>query len=158
MHKNERLGMICGENFPNILADPGNTLFRELYRRTLHDLLVRAKPTNRENVISASQRDSTLISLNGSMRIDTLRYELPAFIDYSSPRWHVKPAPYAHYLVEGSIDGEHWIPLADRRHGPWRGVKTDMFPAVELRYLRFDGTFSNGEAFRVRNVEAFQAK
>jgi hypothetical protein len=35
VHKNERLGMICGENFPNILAGPDNTLFRELYRRTL---------------------------------------------------------------------------------------------------------------------------
>ncbi|MSV36055.1 MAG: hypothetical protein EXQ47_10750 [Bryobacterales bacterium] len=157
VHKNERLGMICGENFPNILAGQGNTLFRELYRRTLHDLLARAKPNNRENVIPANQRDSTVITLNRSIRIDTLRYELPPFIDYRNPRWHVKPAPYAHYMVEGSIDGKHWIPLADRRHGPWRGVKTDTFPAVELRYLRFDGTFSNGETFHVRNVEAFPA-
>ena len=58
-------------------------------------------------------------------------------------------------MIEGSLDGEHWFQLADRRHGPWRGAKTDRFAPVELRYLRFDGTFSNGTPFRVRNVEAF---
>jgi hypothetical protein len=158
VHKNERLGMICGENFPNILAGPDNTLFRELYRRTLHNLLIRAEPGNRENVIPASQRNSTLITLDAPARIDTLRYELPAFIDYNNPQWHLKPASYAHYVVEGSFDGKHWILLADRRHGPWRGVKTDVFPAVELRYLRFDGTFSTGESFQVKNVEIFQVK
>ncbi|MBI3472853.1 MAG: hypothetical protein HY013_15965, partial [Candidatus Solibacter usitatus] len=60
----------------------------------------------------------------------------------------------AHYLVEGSADGEHWRPLADRRHGPWRGVKTDSFSPAEVRRLRFVGTFSNGGPFRVRNVQA----
>ena len=158
LHKNERLGMICGENFPNILAGQDNTLFRELYRRTLRDLLDRAKPGNRESVIPASQRDSTRIAFDSLTRIDTLRYELAASLDYTSPQWHLKPAPYAHYVVEGSVDGDHWITLADRRHGPWRGVKTDVFPAVELRYLRFDGTLSNGESFRLHNVEAFGAK
>jgi hypothetical protein len=158
VHRNERLGMICGENFPNILADQGNTLFRELYRRTLHGLLERPEPGKRENAIPADQRESTRIALPGPTRIDTLRYELPAFIDYANPLWHLKPAPYAHYVVEGSLDGERWFPLVDRRHGPWRGVKTDTFPAAEVRYLRFNGTFSNGESFGVRNVEAFAVK
>jgi hypothetical protein len=92
------------------------------------------------------------------VRIDTVRYELPEFIDFRDPQWHRKPAPYAHYLVEGSADGEYWVRLADRRHGPWRGMKTDVFAPLEVRYLRFDGTFSNGEPFRVRNVEAFASR
>jgi len=76
VHKNERLGMVCGENFPNILEDRRHTLFHELYRR----------------------------------------------------------------------------------HGPWRGVKTDAFSPIAVRYLRFQGTFSNGEPLRVRNVHALPAK
>ena len=92
------------------------------------------------------------------VRIGALRYELPEFIDFGDPQWHRKPAPYAHYVIEGSADGEHWIRLADRRHGPWRGVKTDVFSPVDVRYFRFAGTFSNGEPFRVRNVQAFRGK
>ncbi len=92
------------------------------------------------------------------MRIDTLSYELPEFIDFDNPEWHRKPAAYAHYVIEGSLDAEHWVRLADRRHGPWRGVKTDIFEPREVRYLRFDGTFANGQPFRVRNVEAFAAQ
>lgn len=70
----------------------------------------------------------------------------------------MKPAPYAHYIVEGSLDGEQWRSLADRRHGAWRGTKTDIFAPAEVRYLRFDGTFSNGDPFTVRNVAAFPAR
>ena len=65
---------------------------------------------------------------------------------------------YAHYVIEGSADGEHWILMADRRHGPWRGVRTDILSPVDLKYLRFVGSFSTGEPFRVRNVQAFPAK
>ncbi|MCU1272665.1 MAG: hypothetical protein JWO48_96, partial [Bryobacterales bacterium] len=39
--------------------------------------------------------------------------------------------------------------------GPWRGMKTDFFSPMEVRYLRFNGMFSSGEPFRVRNVQAF---
>jgi len=92
------------------------------------------------------------------VRIGALRYELPDFIDFQDPQWHRHKAPYAHYVIERSIDGEHWSPLVDRRHGPWRGTKTDVFAPVDLRYLRFNGTFSTGEELRVRNVEAFAAK
>lgn len=158
VHRNQRLGMVCGENFPNILARPENSLFRELYRRTLHYLLDGAKPLNRENLVPPTQRDSTVIAWERPVRIDTLRYELPAFIDFNDPQWHRKPAPFAHYVIEGSIDGQNWIRLADRRHGPWRGIQTDVFAPLELRYLRFDGTFSTGEPFRVRNFEAFPAQ
>jgi hypothetical protein len=56
--------------------------------------------------------------------------------------------------LKGSI-GYCWRTAAT---APWRGVKTDVFPAVELRYLRFDGTFSTGESFQVKNVEIFQVK
>lgn len=158
VHKNERLGMVCGENFPNLLAAPDSTLFRELYRRTLRHLLEGAKPAGRENVVPAAQRDSNRITLDAPTRIDTLRYELPEFIDYSNPQWHLKAAPYAHYVVEGSADGRNWMLLADRRHGPWRSVKTDTFPAVEVRYLRFEGTISTGEPFRIRNAAGFRAQ
>jgi hypothetical protein len=48
--------------------------------------------------------------------------------------------------------------MADRRHGPWRGVKTDILSPIDLRYLRFDGSFSTGEPFRVRRVQAFPSK
>jgi hypothetical protein len=144
VHKNERLAMVCGENYPNILQDRRNTLFRELYRRTVRYLLDGAKALEGE-VITQWDRPA---------RIGALRYELPEFIDFRNRDWHRKPAPYAHYVIEGSADGERWFRLVDRRHGPWRGVKTDVFAPVEVKYLRFDGTFSNGEPFEVRNVQA----
>ena len=159
IHKNDRLGMICGENFPNILAESRHTLFRELYRRTLHYLLDRAEILDSgSNMVPTRQRDSTLIVWERPVRIGALQYELPEFINFRDPQWHRKPAPYAHYLIEGSADGRQWIPLADRRHGPWRGARTDIFAAAEIRHLRFVGTFSNGEPFRVRNVRALPAK
>jgi len=159
VHKNERLGMVCGENFPNILADRRNTLFRELYRRTLHYLLDGARAIEGEaNLVPPEQRDSSLIEWDRPARIGALRYELPAFINFQDPQWHRKPAPYAHYLIEGSTDREHWFPLADRRHGPWRGTKTDAFSPIAVRYLRFQGTFSDGQPFRVRNVQALPAR
>jgi len=80
------------------------------------------------------------------------------FIDFSNPDWHRKPAPYAHYVVEGSADGEHWQVLADRRHGPWRGTKTDVFAPVEVKAVRFKGEFSNGEPFRARHVEVWEGR
>lgn len=46
---------------------------------------------------------------------------LPEFVDFSNPDWHRGAEPYAHYVIEGSIDGLHWTTLVDRRHGPWRG-------------------------------------
>ncbi|MBK5294091.1 MAG: hypothetical protein JJE04_20740 [Acidobacteriia bacterium] len=155
VHKNDRLAMICGENFPNILVDPRYTLFRELYRRTLHHMIDSAKAVSGgTNLVPPQQRDSTLIRWDLPVRIGALRYELPGFIDFQDPDWHRKPAPYAHYVIEGSADGEHWIMLADRRHGPWRGTKTDVLAPGAVRHLRFVGTFSNGQPFRVRNVQA----
>jgi len=159
VHKNERLAMVCGENFPNILQGRQYALFRELYRRTLHYLLDRAKAIDGEIDLPApEQPGSRVVQWSRPVRIGALRYELPEFIDFQDSQWHRKSAPYAHYVIEASADGEHWIRLADRRHGPWRGVKTDTFSPVDVRYLRFDGTFSNGEPFRVRNIQAFQAK
>jgi hypothetical protein len=157
VHKNERLAMVCGENFPNILEGRQHMLFRELYRRTLHYLLDGATG-GETNLVPPQQRDSTVIRWDRPVRIGALRYELPEFIDFRDPQWHRKPAPYAHYVIEGSADGEHWIPLADRRHGPWRGVKTDFLSPSEVTHLRFVGTFSSGEPFRVGNVQAFPAK
>jgi hypothetical protein len=148
VHKKERLAMLCGENYPNILRDRGNTLFRELYRRTLHYLLDLAGAT-----------EGTPKALDGKLtRIGAVRYQLPEFIDFSNPDWHRKPAPYAHYVVEGSADGEHWRLLADRRHGPWRGTKTDVFAPVEVKAVRFRGEFSNGEPFRAGNVEVWEGR
>ncbi len=159
VHKNERLAMVCGENFPNILQDPRNELFRELYRRTLHYLLDGAPALEgAPNLVPPAQRDSAVIRWDRPVRLAALRYDLPDFIDFQNRDWHRRPAPYARYVIEGSPDGERWKLLVDRRHGPWRGTKTDVFAPVELRCLRFDGTFSNGEPFRVRNVQAFAAR
>jgi hypothetical protein len=155
VHKNERLGMICGENFPNILQGQQHTLFRELYRRTLHYLLdgaLEGEP------VPPARQESSVLEWDHRIRISALRYDLPAFIHFEDRDWHRKPAAYAHYVVEGSADGKQWSMLADRRHGPWRGQKTDSFPPVEVRYLRFRGTFSTGEPFHVQNVRAIPAR
>ena len=159
IHKNERLGIVGGENFANILHDPRNVLFRKLYGRTLRYLLDDARALDKEtNLVPPQYRDSASIEWDRPVRISALQYELPEFIDFRNPDWHRKPAPYAHYVVEGSLDGQHWTTLADRRHGPWRGWKTDVFPPAEVRNLRFEGTVSSGEPFRVRNVRAFPAR
>jgi hypothetical protein len=97
--------------------------------------------------VAPQQQDSTVIEWDRPVRIGALRYELPEFIDFQNPQWHRKAAPYAHYVIEGSADGEHWILMADRRHGPWRGVKTDVLSPVDLRFIRFDGSFSTGSRF-----------
>jgi hypothetical protein len=47
-----------------------------------------------------------------------IRYRLPEFIDFADPHWFRKPAPYAHYIIEGSADGRTWALLADQSHGP----------------------------------------
>jgi len=157
VHKNERLAMVCGENFPNILRDRQYTLYRELYRRTLHYLLDGAKSVDGEVMAAPQRGNANLIEWEQPVKIGALRYELPKFIDFANPDWHRRAAPYAHYVVEGSTDGEHWSVIADRRHGPWRGMKTDIFPPVEVKYIRFAGTFSNREPFRVQRVQAFPA-
>ena len=157
VHKNERLGMICGENFPNILQGRQNTLFRELYRRTVHYLLTGAPPMDGADLRPSRQSDSSIIEWDAPALISGLRYELPAFIDFENRDWHRKPAPFAHYVVEGSADGDKWRMLADRRHGPWRGMKTDVFAPTPIKYVRFRGTFSDGRPFRVRNVRGIRA-
>lgn len=159
VHKNDRLAMACGENFPNILVDRRYTRYRELYRRTLHYLLDGARALDPgTNLVAEGQRDSTLLEWDKPVRIGALRYELPEFIDFTDRDWHRKPAPYAHYVIEGSMDGKQWNLLADRRHGPWRGRKTDIVGPVEVKFVRFTGTFSDGQAFRVRNVEVLPAQ
>jgi hypothetical protein len=155
VHKNERLAMVCGENFPNILQRREHTLFRELYRRTVRYMLDSARVINGEGRPAPTQRDLTTIQWERPQRIGAVQYELPEFINFDDPQWHRNPAPYAHYVIEGSSDGKHWSRLVDRRHGPWRGPKTDVFSPVDVRYLRFEGTFSNGEPFRVRNAKVF---
>jgi hypothetical protein len=156
VHKNERLAVVSGENFPNILQGQENALFRELYKRTLLYLLYGPSIGTKSTAMAAQQLDATLFAWERPLKIGTLRYELPAFIDFQDPNWHRKPAPYAHYVVEGSIDGEHWALLVDRRHGPWRGMKTDFFSPAEVRYVRFDGNFSNNAPFHIEHLRAYQ--
>ena len=147
IHKNLRLAVVSGENFTGILADPANALFRSLYARTLHYLLDTA-PLNGEGEHLGS----------APVTVRAVRYRLPEFIDFTDSLWFRKPAPYAHYVVEGSLDGQSWSLLADRTHGPWRGIQTDFFSAAEVSRLRFRGVFSNGEPFRVEQVKAFRAR
>jgi hypothetical protein len=87
-----------------------------------------------------------------------IRYSLPGFIDYQDQLWFRKRAPYAHYVIEGSNDGETWALLADRRRGPWRGTQTDFLSQAIVRRVRFRGSFSNGEPFRVKEIIGFRAE
>jgi hypothetical protein len=89
--------------------------------------------------------------------LTAIQYELPDLIEYSDPLWFRKPAPYAHYVVEGSSDNMNWTALADRTHGPWRGVQTDFLALTKLRKIRLRGTLSNGVTFGVKNGKAFRA-
>jgi len=155
LHKNLRLAVISGENFTGILDDPANTLFRSLYARTVHYFLDRA-PLPDDGQALQLTGDGRQFVLPAAATIGAIRYQLPEFIDFSSPLWFRKPWPYAHYVVEGSDDGQTWTLLADRRHGPWRGLQTDQFAPVKLSRVRLSGTFSNGEPFQVNNVRVFK--
>lgn len=153
VHKNLRLGMVCGENFPNVLAAPESGLFRELYRRTVRHLFDRPSPAG-PNLVPESQRNGVAVAWDETVTLTALRYELPVTIDRSNPDWYRKAAPYVHYTVETSMDGEAWELAADRRHGPWRGVQTDTFAPRTVRFLRFTGRLSTGESLAVRQIEA----
>ena len=157
LHKNLRLAVISGENFTGILADPANTLFRSLYARTVQYLLDTA-PLEGEGELAAPGEDRSQFVLPESATFRAIRYRLPEFIDLADPLWFRKPAPYAHYIVEGSADGKNWSLLADRTHGPWRGLQTDRFPPALLSRVRLRGTFSNGQPFRVEELRFFRGK
>ena len=53
---------------------------------------------------------------------------------------------------------ETWSLLADRRHGPWRGLQTDFFPPARLSRVRLRGVFSNGRPFHVEDVRVFRGQ
>ena len=154
VHKNLRLAVVSGENFTGILDDPAGTLFRTLYARTLHYLLD-AEPLTGSGIPADGDGPEFTAIDPGLFR--AIRYHLPDPIDYSDPLWFRKPAPYAHYVVEGSEDGNTWRVLADRRHGPWRGLQTDRFAPVKLSRVRLRGSMSNGAPFAVADVRLFPA-
>ncbi|MGH8337394.1 MAG: hypothetical protein ACRETL_11375, partial [Gammaproteobacteria bacterium] len=158
VHRNLRLAVISGESFTNLLSDPKCALFQELYRRTLHYLLDSAVELRDADAVEPTRTvDAAEFAWNKPLVLKAIQYRLPDFIRYDDPLWFRKPAPYAHYVVEGSRDGAAWTILADRTHGPWRGMQTDFFPAAELRTIRLRGVFSNGQPFRVREVKVFRA-
>jgi hypothetical protein len=157
VHKNLRLAVVSGENFTGILADPVNTLFRTLYARTLHYLL-EMPPLAGEGEPLRPSTGGLEFALSAPETVKAIRYSLPEFIDFSDPLWFRKPAPYAHYVVEGSADGKAWSVLADRRHGPWRGMQTDYLAPARLSLVRIRGDFSNGQPFRVDNVRVFRGQ
>jgi hypothetical protein len=157
VHKNLRLAVVSGENFTGILADPANTLFRALYARTVR-YLVDTPPLAGEGEEGAPEADGSQFVLTDRAIYRAIRYRLPEFIDFDDQLWFRKPAPYAHYLVEGSADGKSWSLLADREHGPWRGIETDRFAPALLSRVRLRGTFSNGQPFRVKDVRVFRGQ
>ena len=134
-------------------------MFRTIYARTLHYLLDSALTLDSPEGV-AVERDSAgpEFSLREPVKLAAIRYSLPEFIDDRDPLWFRKPAPYAHYVVEGSSDGERWAVLTDRTHGPWRGTQTDFMPPTPLRKIRFRGSFSNHDRFRVQDVSVFRAR
>jgi hypothetical protein len=155
IHKNLRLAVISSESFTKRLAEP---LFQELYVRTLHYLLDSPVDLRGGEVVEPQPGNNVEFTLNAHVTLGAIQYELPDLIDYSDPLWFRKPAPYSHYLVEGSVDGVNWLVLADRAHGPWRGLQTDFFPATRLRKIRLRGNLSNGQSFGAKNLKAFPAK
>lgn len=155
LHKNLRLAVVSGENFTGILADPANSLFRSLYARTVNYLLDSA-PLEGEGEKATPKEDGSQFVFASGSPIHAVRYRLPDFVDFTDPLWFRKPAPFAHYVLEGSADGKNWTLLADRTHGPWRGLQTDRFPAALLSRVRLRGTFSDGRQFRVDDVRAFR--
>ncbi len=159
IHKNLRLAEVSGEGFTNVLADPGGGVFRTIYARTLHYLLdAAAELRDPESVAVEPGGADPEFGWNAPAKLAAIRYSLPEFVDYQDPLWFRKPAPYAHYVVEGSSDGETWTVLADRTHGPWRGLQTDFVPQTPLHKIRFRGSFSNRERFQVNNVSVFRVE
>jgi hypothetical protein len=156
VHKNLRLAVISGENFTGILDDPANTIFRSLYARTVHYFLD-AEPLPEDGQALRAVGDGAEFALPVPATVRAIRYELPEFIDFSDTAWFRKPWPFAHYVVEGSEDGSTWTVLADRRHGPWRGLQTDRFAPAKLSRVRLSGTLSNGENIRVNSVRLFRS-
>ena len=155
IHRNLRLAAVSGESFSELLADPQADLFRTIYTRTLHYLLDSAAPLANGEKIRAGA--SGRFEWSSPARLTAVRYSLPEFIDFRDPLWFRKPAPYVHYVVEGSSDGETWNVLADRTHGPWRGMQTDFLPKVELKALRFRGSDSNRAPLRIGSIEIYRA-
>ena len=149
IHKNLRLALISSESFTHRLTNPESMLFREIYVRTFHYLLDSAI-----DLRHGEPADS--LTWNVPVKLAAIQYEVPDLINYDDPLWFRKPAPYAHYVVEGSSDNVNWTVLADRTHGPWRGLQTDFFPPVKLRKIRLRGSLSNGEFLSVKNVKAFR--
>jgi len=156
IHKNLRLAEISGESFTNLLADPKCELFQRIYARTLHYLLDPAGALSHGEDLQALPGGAEF-RLEAPATLRAIQYALPDFIRFEDPLWFRQPAPYAHYVVEGSADGRSWFVLVDRSHGPWRGRQTDFFAPAEVRQIRFRGTFSNGELFRVEQMKAFRA-
>jgi hypothetical protein len=56
-----------------------------------------------------------------------IQYDVPDFIRYEDPLWFRTPAPYAHDVVEGSLDGVNWSLLADRTQGPMARPTDGLF-------------------------------
>ncbi len=159
IHKNLRLAEVSGEGFTNVLADPASGVFRTIYARTLHYLLDAATTLDHPESVEVAQGDAgPEFGWREPERLAAIRYSLPEFVDDRDPLWFRQPAPYAHYVVEGSSDGDAWIVLADRTHGPWRGMQTDFVQPIPLRKIRFRGSFSNHDRFQVMGVGVFRAR
>jgi hypothetical protein len=158
IHRNLRLALIASESFTDRLADPNDSLFRELYVRTLRYLLD-TPPLRHGEPLEPQQRDGGFeFTLDPPAALTAIQYELPDFIRYEDPLWFRNPAPYAHYVVEGSGDGVNWTLLADRMHGPWRGLQTDYLQGMKLRRIRLRGAESTGANFQVKNMQVFRAE
>jgi hypothetical protein len=147
IHKNLRLALVSSESFTHRLTDPDSPLFRELYIRTFHYLFDSAIDLRHGKPLEGAE-----FSWHTPVTLAAIQYELPDLIDYNDPLWFRQSAPYSHYVVEGSSDGVNWTMLADRTHGPWRGVQTDFLPSLKLRKIRLRG------AAGVKNVTVFPAQ
>jgi hypothetical protein len=157
IHKNLRLALVSSESFTNRLVE--NALFRELYVRTFHYLLDSAIDLRHgESVEPRPVQQGVEFTWNAPVILAAIQYELPDLINYNDALWFRRPAPYAHYIVEGSPDNVNWTVLSDRTHGPWRSVQTDFLPPLKVRKIRLRGSMSTKASLAVKNVKAFQAQ
>ncbi len=158
IHKILRLALIASESFTERLADPNSSMFRQLYVRTIRYLLDTPQLGQGESLASQRHGNTFEFALRSPGSLIAIQYELPDLIHYENPLWFRTPAPYAHYVVEGSLDGVTWSLLVDRTHGPWRGPQTDYLPGIKLQRIRLRGTESNSAAFEVKNMRAFRVQ
>lgn len=85
------------------------------------------------------------ITLDQVYRLREIRMKLPE-------------GSYQNYVISTSPDGEHFVPLADRRKGAWFGWQQILFLSRPVKAIRIHGLYhSLNSTFYVTELEAYCA-